>query len=577
MLKRIKIFKDNPFIVFWIVFLGIIFAIFLLFNKQFFDPLSPQTNIFLSFESVGDRGNIYLTGKDAKIYLAATTKFGYNLAISPLDLGDAEEIYEHINEEVPIDKKDFFQKALKVGIDEYEVILRNISEETKQKIEKRKKRYGLSGIIIEPFKKRIYPYDTLASHVIGFVSTDNEDNIRGQYGIENVFNDVLSSSNKLTERTLDIVIDEVGGNRDKITTKSGNILLTLDLNVQGELEKQIQNVQKRWNAESVGGIVMNPHTGEIVALGSSPTFNPNEFGKVENFSVFNNPIVENVFEMGSVFKALTVAIGIDSRSIHKNDTYNDLGKLEIDKRIISNYDGKARGPNTTIQEILAKSLNIGAVYVLLETGLGTYKDYIDSLNLRGITRIDLPKEVPGLLDNLETNRTIEYATASYGHGIAVTPISAIRSFATLANGGFLVQPYVTKEIDRPQVGNIITSNIDNKERKRIFNKETTKDVTDLLIKTFDNTLLGSTFNNPHYSVAAKTGTAQLLNSNTGKYYEDKFLHSYFGYFPAHNPEYIIFLFAVDPKGVQYASGSLTTPFNKLTNYIISYYGVTPDR
>ena len=214
--------------------------------------------------------------------------------------------------------------------------------------------------------------------------------------------------------------------------------------------------------------------------------------------------------------------------------------------------------------------------MLQKIGIGTYKDYMDEFRFDSITQVDLPKEIPGLTDNLNSNREIEFATASFGQGIAVTPIAAARAFASLANGGFLVQPYVTKDIEQPRVGGIIYGRNFTRERKRIFNKSTTDKVTDLLTGVYDRGLLNGSLRNSRYSIAAKTGTAQLVDPNTGRYAENKFLHSFFGYFPSSEPKYLIFFFAVDPK-TKFASTSLSHPFSALANYIISYYAIPPDR
>ena len=190
--------------------------------------------------------------------------------------------------------------------------------------------------------------------------------------------------------------------------------------------------------------------------------------------------------------------------------------------------------------------------MLQKIGIGTFKDYMDEFSFDSLTQIDLPKEIPGLVDNLNSNREIEFATASFGQGIAVTPIAAARAFASLANGGFLVQPYITKHIEQPRIGGVISGAHFTRERKRIFNTSTTEKVSTLLTKLYDKSLLGGSLRNSRYSIAAKTGTAQLVDPNTGKYAENEVLHSFFGYLPASKPRYVIFLFAVDPK-TKYAS------------------------
>ena len=567
----------SPYIIFYIIIVIALISIFILYDNQFNKKIERSTGILLPFGSVGDRGNIYFTDKNDKQHLAATTHFGHNLNISPLEIGDIEEIYEHLNEEIEIDRKSFFKSAGKKDGDEYEIIKRDIPESIKERIQLRIDRYDLKGVWLEPFRKRAYINNSLAAHVLGFVSVDERERTRGQYGAENIFDDVLSSANKIPKTASAEILEQLGElpSGDK-RPSAGNVTLTIDINVQRKLEEQLQRIQYNWAAEKVGGIVMNPHDGSIIAMGAVPTFDPNSYNKITDYSIFNNPIIEDVYEMGSVFKALTAAIGFDSKKVSVRDTYTDYGKVTVDEEVISNFDKRGRGPNTSIQTILSKSLNTGAVFMLQKIGIGTFKDYIDEFRFDSITQIDLPKEVSGLVSNLNSNREIEFATASFGQGIAVTPIAAIRAFASLANGGFIVQPYVTKHIEQPRVGGIISGTNFTRERKRIFNNPATEKVSALLTTVYDRHLINGSLRNPRYSIAAKTGTAQLVDSNTGKYAEDKVLHSFFGYLPATNPKYIIFLFAVDPK-TRYASTSLPRPFSAIANYLISYYSILPDR
>ena len=560
------------------IYLLALISILLLYDNQCNKRLEGSIGSVLPFSSVGDRGNIFLTDKKGTPHLAASTRVGYNLNISPLELGDVEEIYEHLNEEISIDKESFFRSAQKDGTDEYETIQKDISEEVKNRLEERITRYGLKGVWLESFKKRVYPHNSLAAHVIGFVATDEQDVTKGQYGVENIFDSVLSIANVTVKSTGTRILEEVEGEDEEVNYGAGNIVLTLDIDTQKELEVQLASIQRSWNAKKVGGIILDPSSGAVLAMGSVPTFNPNTFNTVTNYSIFNNPNLQDVYEMGSVFKALTVAIALDSGKVSPSATYTDRGSVVVEGRTISNYDNRGRGRGVGIQTILSQSLNTGAIFLQQQTGSALYKNYFDTFRFDDVTRIDLPKEVPGLVDNLENGGEVEFATASYGHGIAVTPIATIRAFASLANGGFIIEPYVVEEVQHPQRGGIITGveNRFTRERNRVFSSETVDQVTAYLVRAYDRGVLGGTLRNPRYSIAAKTGTAQLIDPSTGKYAEGKFLHSFFGYFPADNPRFIIFLFAVDPQA-EFASTTLATPFSKLTTFLIEHYALPPNR
>ena len=169
---------------------------------------------------------------------------------------------------------------------------------------------------------------------------------------------------------------------------------------------------------------------------------------------------------------------------------------------------------------------------------------------------------------------VNYATASFGQGISTTPIEMIRALSTLANGGLLVQPHVVSAI-KYESG--ITRSIPVQSGVRVLKQETAETVTNMLTIVYDKALLNGALKMDHYTLAAKTGTAQIPNPATGKYYTDRYLHSFFGYFPAHDPQFIVFLFTYEPHGQEYASATLAHPFYDIAQYLIHYYNIPPDR
>jgi len=342
--------------------------------------------------------------------------------------------------------------------------------------------------------------------------------------------------------------------------------------VAEELDKVLAEVQEEWGSTLTGGVIIDPTTGAVYALSVLPTFDLNDRRGVD-ISRFSNPLVGSVYEMGSIMKPLTMAAGIDAGAVLPSTTYYDSGCLELDTYTICNYDRRGRG-TVSMQEVLNQSLNTGAAYVVEEMGKERFRDYFLSLKLGSESGIDLPGEIHGLVDNLQSPRDLEYATASYGQGIALTPIATVRALSTLANGGVLITPHIAREI-RFETGGIHP--IGFPEGERIFTEETTEMVTRMLVNVVDDALRGGNAALSHHTIAAKTGTAQIPDEVYGGYYDDKFLHSFFGYFPAYDPRFLIFLYTVEPKGARYASETLTTPFMDLTKFLINYYNIPPDR
>jgi cell division protein FtsI/penicillin-binding protein 2 len=398
------------------------------------------------------------------------------------------------------------------------------------------------------------------------------DELRGQYGLERQYEEVLSREN---EQVFSNFFVETFSNLKNIIiegeTPKGSIVTTIEPTVQTFLESQLVDLSEKWNPKKAGGIVINPQTGEIYAISLNPNFDLNTFNLVDSSEVYTNHLVESVFEMGSIMKPLTVAIGLDTGKITPESTYDDKGSLTMNGYTIYNYDKRGRGI-VDMYEVLKQSLNTGVSYVVDQVGNETFANYMKKM-FANKTGIDLPNESQALIGNLDSRTDIEYRTASYGQGIAMSPIAMARALAALGNGGYLVQPHLVKKINYK---NGFSKNLKYEKGEQIFSQKTSEDISRMLVEVVDEALSGGKVALKSHSIAAKTGTAQIAHPYGG-YYDDRYLHSFFGYFPAFEPEFLVFLYVVEPVGAEYASETLTAPFMDIAKFLINYYEISPDR
>lgn len=521
-------------------------------------------------KDVYNRGSVYFTTKDGEKVSAASITSGYLLAVNPTLITDPAAVYDKLKNFTTLSLDDFIKKAT-LANRTYVEIEPKLDEESYKKIDE----MDIDGVMLYRNQWRYYPGDSVSARTIGFVGFGSDDGqLRGKYGLERYYDETLYRDNTILSVNF---FAEIFSNLGSLvfedqTKKSGSVVTTIEPTVARMLDRVLQETQDQYHSKLTGGIIMDPKTGAIYAMNVAPTFDLNNRATT-SIEQFENPLVEGVYEMGSIIKALTMAAGLDSKVVTPQSTYYDAGFLELNGYTIKNFDGKGRG-TVPMQEVLNQSLNTGVSHIVKLMGKDKFRSYFDSLKLGSETGIDLPSEAQGLMQNLKSPRELEYATASFGQGIAMTPIATARALATLGNGGHLVTPHIVKEIEYDDG---TKKEVTYPNGAQVFTPETSETVTRMLTTVVDKALRGGKVALPHHSIAAKTGTAQMSNPNGGGYYEDKYLHSFFGYFPSYDPKFIVFLYTVDPRGVQYASETLTEPFMDISKFLINYYSIPPDR
>ncbi len=555
-----------------------LFALFLIGRLYYLQVVDSGTykikaeHQYVAGANFFNRGSIFFSAKDGSEVPAASLKTGFILSINPEILtksgANLEEVYSKINSIYPLEKIDFLFKAQKTK-DPYEVLANHLDVGIADKIQALK----ISGVSVFEEKWRVYPGFSMASHTIGFMGYKGDD-LAGRYGLERYYEPVLVRSgdgayvNFFAEIFSDIKKSVTSGQ-----SLEGDIVTTIEPSVESFLEQDLVKINTQYHSEFTGGIVIDPKTGEIYAMALDPTFDLNNTQKEKNSAIFRNKFVEDRYEMGSIVKAITMSIGLDSGAVTPQTTYNDPGCLTMNKKTFCNYDGKSHGNNLKMQVILDKSLNTGATFVEQQVGNRKFGDYMLRFGMGSTTGIDLPNEGNSLVSNLKKGNDLEYAQASFGQGIALTPIVTVRALSVLANGGTLITPHLVKEINY-KIGT--SKKISYPLGEQIISQASSEQISRMLTEVVDTALKNGQVRLPNYSVAAKTGTAQLADPSGG-YYTDRYLHSFFGYFPSYDPRFLIFLYTYYPKNVQYASETLTDTFIDMTKFLINYYNIPPDR
>jgi len=414
---------------------------------------------------------------------------------------------------------------------------RQINEDKAQKIKNMK----LPGIGIESENKRVYPNGNLASHIIGFTDIDGN----GLSGTELSLNSVILQE----KQKLKIPKDGKGNTsyieKKKLDTSdsSSAVVLTIDRRIQSMVEAELERTQKETKAEAIMAVVMDPKSGEILAMAQRPSFNPNQ-PSLSPESSHQNKLIHSLYEPGSTLKVLFAAEAIE-KDILKADSILDCGggSIKIGKTIISESDKKHRHQSLSLQKVLTYSSNVGAVKVAQKLGVKGTKEMLQRFGLNQKTGIELSAEISGQEKAKSEITPLILANMGFGQGISMTPLQLVTAFSPFANGGFLVSP--TLILDE--------SSSHHQSGERVLSEETAEIIRNILVDvTQDPKGTGIQAKVPGVEVAGKTGTAQKFDSEKG-YKSNKYYSSFVGFLPAKDPQLLIGVMIDEPKAQYYAS------------------------
>ncbi|MBU1136806.1 penicillin-binding protein 2 [Patescibacteria group bacterium] len=521
-----------------------------------------------------DRGEIFIqdlsiktrTGQDYYYPLAINKEF-YQVYIVPKNIIEEtrDDLANQLSLILDLDKETILQRMSKPD-DPYEPLKHKVEKEAADRIKDLK----AEGVEVSTETWRYFPNGALACHLTGFVGESDKGRV-GQYGLESYYEDELKGKDGFIagEKDTNGYWIPSLGQKFEPAEDGADLILTIDQNIQFRAEKELDGLLDKWQATSGDVIIMNPKTGAILAMASRPAFNPNEYGKTENIDVFLNPSIQKVYELGSIFKPITMASGLDTDKVKPETTYYDEGRIQIKGSFIANVDGASYGKQTMTQ-VLEKSINTGAVFVQRAVGEKAFQDYIQNFGFSQPTGIDLVGEVGGDISNLFSGREINLATISFGQGITVTPLEMVNAIAAIANEGKLMRPYVVEKKIWPDGREEITQ---PQEIRQVISAPTAATLTKMLVSVVDNGY-GKPARISNYSIAGKTGTAQIPDLQNGGYSEET-IHSFVGFAPAFNPEFVILIKMDKPSGIRFASDSVSPVFKKLASYLFGYLEIPP--
>ncbi len=425
---------------------------------------------------------------------------------------------------------------------------------------------SLPGVALLPVVQRVYPDGALAAQVIGFVQADDG---QGQYGIEQQYNTLLAGQPGLLYTAVDAAGDPLATvpQRRTAAVPGANVTLTIDANIQYWVEQGLADTVRQMQADGGTVIVMDPQTGAILAMASEPAFDPNQYGSAA-LADFANPAVSSTYDPGSVMKAMTMAMGVESGVLTPNSTYDDTGAAVVDGVTLHNWDGIGHG-NITMTQVLQYSANTGAIWAAQRIGDDRFTSYLNAFGFLQPTGISLPDEAAGARDQTSA-ADLTTAENAFGESIAVTPLQLVMAYGALANGGLLMRPYIVASVAPEAGGQGTATQYGPVVVRQVVSAATAQTVTQMLVTSAAeseaqmNLVQG-------YTVAAKTGTSTPDTSDPTQTFA-----SVIGYAPATHPRFVLLVKLNHPRTTIYGGSAAGPLWRALAQQLFVYLQIPPD-
>lgn len=493
-----------------------------------------------------------------------TNRLSYLIFADPKEIKNVGQVSSTL---APLLNEDTASISALLGMDRYWVsIAANADYSVKQQVAS----LNIPGVGFEQTYTRFYPEASMAAQLLGFVGKDDQGNPKGYFGLEGYYDRLLRGRPGQAKEIHDALGRPVLAQLNADTGKQdgSNLVLYTDRTAQYIVEQQLEKGVQEFGAKSGMAIVMDPHTGGIVAMASYPSFDEATYGNYQE-SLYKNPVITNTYEPGSTLKPLIMSAAVDAGLVKPQSTCPICGgPVKVGNYTIETWDYK-HFPNETMMDILKHSDNDGMIYVSELLGHERMLSYLNTFGIGSLTGIDLQGEEAVPLKPNDQWYPIDYATASFGQGISVTPIELLDAFSAIANGGVRMEPHVVSHIVTPE-GKVIP--IAPKVLSTPISAEAAKITTEMLVYTVDKGEAAFA-RIPGYRIAGKTGTASIPIN--GHYDPTQTIASFIGFAPADNPKFVMLVIYNKPTASIWGSETAAPTFFKIAQELLNYYNIPP--
>ncbi|MFH1145938.1 MAG: penicillin-binding protein 2 [bacterium] len=548
-------------VILFLVIIGRLFYLQVLKTDYYQQQASNQRTTIKGLEPI--RGSIYAQEKGKELYPVATNIKRYIVFVDPKMITDREAVVKALPLLVAVTEEEI--KAKLDGQSRYEVLAKDVDEDIAQKILELK----LAGVGALAEAKRLYPDSRFGGQLLGFVGYQGEGK-RGQYGIEGAYENVLAGQpGKLVgEKSVGGAVIPLADQSVQPAVDGDDLVLTIDRAIQYQACSEVEKGIREYQASAGTIIVVDVKSGAILALCGAPDFDPNNYSQADPRS-FSSPAVSGAYEPGSVFKAITMAAGLDLGKVTPSSTYVDGGQVVVDNFVIKNSDEKAHGVQT-MTGVLELSLNTGVIHVVKLVGREFFQSYVKQFGFGEITGIDMAGETTGTIVSLDKKSLSYLYTAAFGQGLTATPIQMVMAYAAIANNGTLMPPYLVAELRKPD-GAILKTK--PKAIRQVIAPRTALLLQGMLVSVVKNGHSKKAAV-PGYLVAGKTGTAQV--ASRGGYAKGATIQTFVGFAPADNPRFAA-LVRYDNPASNFAEGTAVPSFKRIAEFLFNYWQIPPNQ